>query len=70
MLAGDCEAGACGTGIADTADGGGGNFILVIFILASSLSKSTFGAPLSDACGGDARSGIAATRSAAILSRQ
>ena len=69
LLAGGRETGACGVGTGDK-DGGAGNFRLVILIPASSRSKGTFGASISDACIADDRSEFAALGLTAIFSIQ
>jgi hypothetical protein len=70
LFADDRDSTACGNRISAGIGGGAGNPILVMLIPTSSRSTGNFASTLSCACIKDGWSGIAATGSAAILSRQ
>ena len=70
LFADGCETAAFGNRIAADTGGGAGNPMLVMLIPASSQSKGNFASTLSCACIEDGWSGVAATGSAAMLSRQ
>ena len=70
LFADGCDTAACGNRIAADTGGGAGNLILDMLIPASSRSTGIFASTLSGACIEDGWPGIAATGSAAILSRQ
>ena len=70
LFADVCDTAACGDRIGAATVGGAGNLILLMLIPASSRSTGIFASTLSGACIEDGWPGIAATGSAAILSRQ